>query len=478
MEYIIHSGYNPTLVQYFVNSRPEKLFENHPIFNRIDPDTGLITSLYNDDFDVLLSLEDYHKLGYIFLSESALTEMFKYKINGRVGGIYTPLVNIRSTLVENVQWDDMGSILDEFPSGGDSHNIDFEKVLLSYNPGLFLDTIPGNVCTTLPITITHNSAGKTNTQAFDPVLWDILDCNNTKIVIPIRIFDELGNGHANIMIIDKDTVSGIWEIDYFEPHGKLYVHIINRVNTLLEEILLFQKFRIYTQEYICPYLELQGRELYSGSGLCQTWILYYVSLRLVNPGISREVIQIKLSSMDPKLLTKRLFQFIRFANHRLSPGYISHFVPVNTITYHIRIQMLHILARAYRLNYIDSLRLSNVLHRNKYNLEQFYLFVKVFQILKGGEKNIKKCINVLELYQDRDFVYRLNHPGIRLKKTVYDSLDVYNNIDAIEYNLNQLDKSGNLPYIKDRIGVPTRSLDEIKLYADKKSRFDAVLAYQ
>ena len=102
--------------------------------------------------------------------------------------------------------------------------------------------------------------------------------------------------HANFLLYDKN----VNEIERFEPHGKGEL-TGKEINQAFKN--LFAKFGIkyISQIDFCPVLgpqffdEVYGKKLKTDpGGFCQAWSTYWISLRLANPDISREILMDKL----------------------------------------------------------------------------------------------------------------------------------------------------------------------------------------
>ena len=59
-------------------------------------------------------------------------------------------------------------------------------------------------------------------------------------------------------------------------------------------------------------MQMREHAIYKGPGLCQTWVIYYILLRLCNPNLSNEQIQLYLSSLNAETLFGRLTQLVLF----------------------------------------------------------------------------------------------------------------------------------------------------------------------
>ena len=163
---------------------------------------------------------------------------------------------------------------------------------------------------------------------------DINEClkNNKRfIIIPIgfnlRIEDSYV-GHAGLLIYDKTTQT----LERFEPHGSK-IPAINAVTNIVTNFdnKIVQRLRkgtnIVIKKYLkpidfCPNVSFQSLE--SGpimnsdpGGFCQSWVLYYIDLRMRNPNIDRKTIiehtidYIRLNQLNFKKLIRGYSYMLR-----------------------------------------------------------------------------------------------------------------------------------------------------------------------
>jgi len=227
-----------------------------------------------------------------------------------------------------IQNDNLGKLLDKYPTRVETDAFLDERALRKVgdiNPAaknMITNNVDGmftGVCySACSITYFHRDTIEESMNEFtefSPVRWDILGCKLNILFVPINIQYE-SFGHANIMLINK--TKKVWVIDYFEPHGiaEWSENVQTFVERYLSIILNNQEFVFKKQVDVCPYVkgQMQMREhaIYKGPGLCQTWVIYYILLRLCNPNLSNEQIQLYLSSLNAETLFGRLTQLVLF----------------------------------------------------------------------------------------------------------------------------------------------------------------------
>ncbi len=133
---------------------------------------------------------------------------------------------------------------------------------------------------------------------------NINQCQEPMIIINLGLIEIFqGNGHSNLLIIDRLKN----EIEHFEPHGEFSRSseqsniIMNIVKNLMFKILPSYKF-ISTLEYcpkIGPQIKQKNNTNCSHGGYCVVWSILYGYLRLLNPTYSRkEIVDFMLGQIN------------------------------------------------------------------------------------------------------------------------------------------------------------------------------------
>jgi hypothetical protein len=129
-----------------------------------------------------------------------------------------------------------------------------------------------------------------------------------------------GINHANILIIDlyKQT------LERFEPYGyinKSAEHEINdAIKTRLMRVIDLEKFTYLAPIDISPVIGPQSKADAHG-GMCVTFCMLYLQLRLTNPDtIQKELIEY-LSNKDKNALKKMILRYAKFVELTLKKYY-------------------------------------------------------------------------------------------------------------------------------------------------------------
>jgi hypothetical protein len=137
--------------------------------------------------------------------------------------------------------------------------------------------------------------------------------SNLRFIYFIFMIDNKSNNsnHANVIIIDlyKKT------IERFEPHGnrndKLEKKINNAIKIRLLKILELNNFTYISPLDISPKFGLQAKsDAYTG--MCLTYSMLYLQLRLMNPDIIQKELVNYLLQMDHKKLRILVLKYAKF----------------------------------------------------------------------------------------------------------------------------------------------------------------------
>jgi len=133
------------------------------------------------------------------------------------------------------------------------------------------------------------------TDEFFDYLKECLENSKRLSVIPLKLLDSTGLGHANVLIYDKVNNT----LERFEPHGQVSLSVFHP--DLLDRSLpaMFQKrvtdrpIKYLSPQAFCPVKgpqlieeierEKLGIRFASGKGLCSVWSFIYANLRLSHP---------------------------------------------------------------------------------------------------------------------------------------------------------------------------------------------------
>jgi len=143
----------------------------------------------------------------------------------------------------------------------------------------------------------------------------IASCKETLIFLYVELRFRDGQGHANMLIIDKNKK----EYERFEPHGQAdySMEFFDHVDKVLMTQLKFPTPYKYvsTLEY-CPRHGPQRFErrqtLCPGGGFCVTWSTLYAHLRLANPFHSREQVISEITRGSPEEINLLLMKYQTF----------------------------------------------------------------------------------------------------------------------------------------------------------------------
>lgn len=121
--------------------------------------------------------------------------------------------------------------------------------------------------------------------------------------------------HANMLLIEKDTKNNVWRVERFDPHGNKQAFpedVDPKVEAAFAELLAPERVQVIPPHILCPfsgpqYVQEQAK---IRTGYCQTWVLYYLHLRVKHPEADGNFILMKLREKSPEELTRHLEQFV------------------------------------------------------------------------------------------------------------------------------------------------------------------------
>lgn len=116
--------------------------------------------------------------------------------------------------------------------------------------------------------------------------------------------------HANAMIFDLKKKT----IERFDPHGKGGIFDNFKIDDFVEKKFsdLFPDYKYIPMLEVCPYLFGPQRIADAFGGMCYTWSIMYMCLRVLNPDTKPDAIVDKMSSDSPELLRNKLLRFHKF----------------------------------------------------------------------------------------------------------------------------------------------------------------------
>jgi len=147
---------------------------------------------------------------------------------------------------------------------------------------------------------------------------EIIKCANTNrfnfIYIGIR-WENMISGHANILLIDhlKKT------IERFEPHGKntnWENQLDNKFNFKVLQYLNLEEYKYISPKIYEPRFGVQAKSDVYG-GMCFTYIIIYLQLRIMNPDIDRKLIIKYLLSKSKQEMIDIILKYAKYIENTL-----------------------------------------------------------------------------------------------------------------------------------------------------------------
>jgi hypothetical protein len=143
----------------------------------------------------------------------------------------------------------------------------------------------------------------------------ITKCMNTKIrfiycTIIIGYYHNDNNiSHANILIIDLHKQT----IERFEPHGRIVYGEAKEhdINQTIKKNIYLQNFTYLSPFEISPIIGLQ-RKADAHNGMCVTFCMLYLQLRLMNPDMIQKELIMYLLKKNKNELVKLILKYAKF----------------------------------------------------------------------------------------------------------------------------------------------------------------------
>ncbi len=239
----------------------------------------------------------------------------------------------------------------------------------------------------------------------EAVFWSIMDCPYGIVAVDIFIQFETDDGHANMLIVNKNVVP--WEFERFEPHGAVEPNgsSLYLMQDLLDEALeqwivgMFEGMNVVYKRPVdvCPDVGPQtrsenDREL---NGFCQTWVWFYVEARLNNPNLKGEEILNDLFNADPRDLYEMIQDYVHMVATTTIP---QEFYELQRIKL-IAVTNFELFMRKIRTTEID-VGILNQLSHTLYTLLANARTKDTFQALRYFFRNIQCLENHPEYLRD------------------------------------------------------------------------------
>jgi len=173
--------------------------------------------------------------------------------------------------------------------------------------------------------VIRNAINYNNTYDFllidEQITNEIEACKSKRFVyIILTIMEDMYNfGHSNMLIIDnyKNT------IERFEPYGESFFNgknVNKRIDKKFSKKLLAElnlnNFSYISPTKISPKIGLQSKaDAYDG--LCVTYSLIYLQLRLMNPDINQKIIIKYLLSKKKNQIISIILRYAKFVEQKL-----------------------------------------------------------------------------------------------------------------------------------------------------------------
>ena len=155
----------------------------------------------------------------------------------------------------------------------------------------------------------------------DTLINAINKCTSKRFIyIILKIFGEQ-IAHANMIIIDNLKKT----IERFEPHGHYFIsaksidndkNLDNKFNKNLLKILNLNDYKYISPIDISPKMGVQVKaDAYEG--MCVSYSLIYLQLRLMNPDIDQKIIVNYLKSKETKDIIDIILKYARYVEKKL-----------------------------------------------------------------------------------------------------------------------------------------------------------------
>ena len=144
-------------------------------------------------------------------------------------------------------------------------------------------------------------------------IHSLLECPFGLVISPLE-FRFRNKGHVNLVIVNKQVTP--WEIERFEPHGGFaqddadfdLKDYFTRVLTVDREI----EFTYRSPVDVCPKpgpqaIAERNREV---AGFCQTWVLWYIDLKLTNPEMTSSEILHYVATLPSETLYEMIQDYV------------------------------------------------------------------------------------------------------------------------------------------------------------------------
>jgi hypothetical protein len=129
-------------------------------------------------------------------------------------------------------------------------------------------------------------------------------------------------GHANMILIDMFNKT----VERFEPHGQFSTHIMNGIDvSKVLDKLMTSKFLsitgLYDYKYISPFIMSPpiGPQMKADAygGMCMTYSMLYLHLRLINPDLPQKKVIQYLVKMESNKLKTMILKYAKFIEDTL-----------------------------------------------------------------------------------------------------------------------------------------------------------------
>jgi len=156
------------------------------------------------------------------------------------------------------------------------------------------------------------------------VLNEIKKCNKNKRFIYLNLmlfWEQRDTSHVNMIIIDNDNHT----IERYEPHGKamsfdkqkkMSKNIDNKFNKELLSYIGLNNYTYISPIDISPVIGVQ-RKSDAYFGMCLTYSLMYLQLRIMNPDIDQKIIIKYMVSKSKRDIYMMVLQYAKYVEDKL-----------------------------------------------------------------------------------------------------------------------------------------------------------------
>lgn len=130
--------------------------------------------------------------------------------------------------------------------------------------------------------------------------------------------------HANLLLMEKNIAQNKWIIERFDPHGnkQMFSEDVDvQLQQAFRELMAPEQIEIISPSQLCPFSgpQVVQEASYGMRGYCQTWVLYYLHMRLKNPEVSSLLLLTNLRKASPATLTRNITKFVYYIREKSQP---------------------------------------------------------------------------------------------------------------------------------------------------------------